>query len=261
VEVLLLNPIGDGGWEALVRPARRIRAGTRLTAGSATLEARGRPEDGIAVLDVIAGSLDAAVAEVGAVPLPPYFHGSLDDPERYQTVYGRRVGSAAAPTAGLHFTPALLADLGGHGIEIATVDLEIGLDTFRPIAAERIGDHRMHRERAVVGDEVVEAVSAAQARGGRIVAVGTTVVRSLEAAAAGGSLRPLDAATDLFITPGYPFRVVDVMVTNFHVPGSTLVVLVAAFMGPAWRQAYAAALQRGYRFLSFGDAMLAARPA
>ena len=259
VEVLLLHPIGDGGWEALVRPARRIRAGTRLMAGSVMLEARTAPQDGIAGLDVVEGSLDAAVEAVGVVPLPPYFHGALDDPERYQTVFARRIGSAAAPTAGLHFTESLLERCTRRGIRIAAIDLEIGLDTFRPIAAERLADHRMHQERVVVGDDVVDAVSDARASGGRVVAVGTTVVRSLEAAAAGGSLGPMDRPTDLFITPGYRFRVVDLMITNFHVPASTLVVLVAAFMGPGWRDAYASALRRGYRFLSFGDAMLAAR--
>ena len=259
VEVLLLNPIGDGGWEALVRPARRVREGTRLTAGPATLEVRTVPKEGVAVVDVVGGSLDDAVAAVGAVPLPPYFHGSLADPERYQTVYGRRVGSAAAPTAGLHFTEGLLEALASAGIEVATVDLEIGLDTFRPIGVGQLADHRMHRERVIVGAPLIDAVTATRSRGGRVVAVGTTVVRSLEAAAAGGDLQPMDAPTDLFITPGFRFRVVDLLITNFHVPGSTLVVLVAAFMGPGWRVAYETALHRGYRFLSFGDAMLAQR--
>ncbi|MBI5158171.1 MAG: tRNA preQ1(34) S-adenosylmethionine ribosyltransferase-isomerase QueA [Acidimicrobiia bacterium] len=259
VEVLLLNPIGDGAWEALVRPGRRVRQGTRLSAGPATLEVRTAPREGVVVVDVVDGSLEEAVAAIGAVPLPPYFHGSLADPERYQTVYGRRVGSAAAPTAGLHFTEGLLEAVGSAGVEVATIDLEIGLDTFRPIGAARLADHRMHRERAIVSPPLIEAVTAARARGGRIVAVGTTVVRSLEAAAATGELEPMDAPTDLFITPGFRFRVVDLLITNFHVPGSTLVVLVAAFMGPEWRKTYEAALQRGYRFLSFGDAMLAER--
>lgn len=259
VEVLLLDPRGDGGWEAMVRPARRLRAGVRMTAGPVTLELRDDPEDGVAILDPVAGSLEAAVAEVGTTPLPPYFHGTLPDPERYQTVFGRRVGSAAAPTAGLHFTESLLGELAASGIGMASVELEIGLDTFRPISVERIEEHRMHRERVVVGEDAVAAVTATREAGGRIVAVGTTVVRSLEAAAAGGSLRPMDGPTDLFITPGYRFQVVDLLITNFHVPGSTLIVLVAAFMGPAWRDTYAVALSRGYRFLSFGDAMLAAR--
>ena len=261
VEVLLLAPLGDGSWDSLVRPARRVRAGTRLTAGPVVLEATGDPRDGVVVLAVIAGSLDAAIDTVGAVPLPPYFRGVLDDPERYQTVFAERIGSAAAPTAGLHFTHRLLAELVTRGIPVASVDLEIGLDTFRPIAAARLDGHRMHREHVVVGEDVVEAVAVTRSRRGRVVAVGTTVVRSLEAAAVEGRLRPLDGPTDLFITPGYRFGVVDLLVTNFHVPGSTLIVLVAAFMGEAWRPAYDAALARGYRFLSFGDAMLAERAA
>lgn len=259
VEVLLLHPLGDGGWEALVRPARRVRAGTRLHAGPAILVVRDPVHDGVATIDVVAGSLEDAVAEVGVMPLPPYFRGSLADPERYQTVYGRRVGSAAAPTAGLHFTDALLQTVTASGIEVASVDLEIGLDTFRPIGVDRLTDHRMHRERVVVDADLVASVARTRSRGGRVVAVGTTVVRSLEAAAAGGDLHPMDGATDLFITPGYRFRVVDLLITNFHVPGSTLVVLIAAFMGPDWRAAYDEALRRGYRFLSFGDAMVAQR--
>jgi S-adenosylmethionine:tRNA ribosyltransferase-isomerase len=213
----------------------------------------------VVVLDVVAGSVEAAVAAIGQVPLPPYFHGSLSDPERYQTVFADREGSAAAPTAGLHFTASLLEALDRAGVAVAAVDLEIGLDTFRPIATEDVTDHTIHRERVLVGDSVVEAVMAARARGGRVVAVGTTVVRSLETAAAAGELRSFDGHTDLFITPGYRFRVVDLLLTNFHVPASTLVVLVAAFMGSGWREAYRIALDRGYRFLSFGDAMLAER--
>ncbi len=261
VEVLLLTPLGDGSWDALVRPARRVRAGTRLTAGPVVLEARGDPRDGVVALAVVAGSLEAAVDTVGGMPLPPYFHGFLEDPERYQTVFAERIGSVAAPTAGLHFTPGVLAELGARGIPVKSVDLEIGLDTFRPITATHLADHRMHRERVVVTEDVVEAVAAVRSRRGRVVAIGTTVVRSLEAAAAGGVLRPMNDPTDLFITPGYRFGVVDVLVTNFHAPSSTLIVLVAAFMGEAWRGAYETALTRGYRFLSFGDAMLAERAA
>jgi S-adenosylmethionine:tRNA ribosyltransferase-isomerase len=261
VEVLLLRPHDSTGWQALVRPGRRVRRGTRLHAGPVWFVVRHGLGEGVVVLDVESGSVQEAVEAVGHIPLPPYFHGTLDDPERYQTVFARREASAAAPTAGLHFTPGLLARLEESGIGLATVDLEIGLDTFRPIATAQVGDHKIHRERVLIDGVAVAKINDARERGGRVVAVGTTVVRSLETAAAGGELRPFDGHTDLFITPGYRFRVVDLLLTNFHVPASTLIVLVAAFMGPCWRDAYRTALERGYRFLSFGDAMLAEQSA
>ncbi|HSM02423.1 MAG TPA: tRNA preQ1(34) S-adenosylmethionine ribosyltransferase-isomerase QueA [Acidimicrobiia bacterium] len=260
VEALLLRPGGDGSWEALVRPARRIHEGTRLRFGEVRAVVAGSPAEGRVVLLPEKGSLDEAMAADGEIPLPPYFHGHLDDPELYQTVYADRPGSVAAPTAGLHFTRAVLDDLERRGIDRAAVDLEIGLDTFRPISADVIESHRMHQERMRVDDDAAIAVKGARERGGRIVAIGTTVVRALESAATGdGLVEPGEGDTSLFITPGYRFTVVDLLVTNFHVPASTLVVLVAAFMGPGWRSAYAGALARGYRFLSFGDAMLGER--
>ena len=195
------------------------------------------------------------------MPLPPYFKGRLDDPERYQTVYAAGAGSAAAPTAGLHFTPEVLAALGERGIAVAAVDLDIGVDTFRPIAAARLEDHRMHRESYSVPAETAAAVAAARERGGRVVAVGTTVVRALESAAAGPAARSGRARRrpPCSSPPATRSGWWTLLVTNFHVPGSTLVVLVAAFMGERWREAYRVALERGYRFLSFGDAMLASR--
>lgn len=259
VEVLVLAPLGDGTWEALVRPARRLREGSEIVVPGATLEVTGAPRDGVVRIRASTGSLEAAMAQAGEVPLPPYFHGTLADPERYQTVFADREGSAAAPTAGLHFTAAVSEGLAARGIPIVALELDIGLDTFRPIATAAVADHRMHRERFRVPPPVVEAVADTRRRGGRVVAIGTTVVRALEAAAGDGELRAAEGDTDLFITPGYRFRVVDLLVTNFHVPGSTLLVLIAAFMGPRWREAYATALSRGYRFLSFGDAMLAER--
>lgn len=259
VELLLLRALGDGTWEALARPSRRLRAGSVIDIAGVAVVVRSDPVEGRVVIDPAGASLEEAAARAGELPLPPYFRGHLDDPDRYQTVYAEDVGSAAAPTAGLHFTPHLLSRIEAAGIDRAAVDLEVGVDTFRPIAADDIGDHVMHRERVVVTEPVVTAVGETRRRGGRVVAVGTTVVRSLEAAAAGGELETFDDETDLFITPGYEFRVVDLLITNFHVPSSTLIVLVASFMGPAWRDAYAAALGRGYRFLSFGDAMLAER--
>jgi S-adenosylmethionine:tRNA ribosyltransferase-isomerase len=175
-------------------------------------------------------------------------------------MFAKSVGSAAAPTAGLHFTRGVVAALGARGIEIVEIDLEVGLDTFRPISAPTLAEHRIHTERYTIPDATARAVAAGRSRGARIVAIGTTVVRAVEAAAArDGTIRSGSGTTDLFITPGFGFRVVDRLVTNFHVPASTLVVLVEAFMGAGWRATYETALARGYRFLSFGDAMVADR--
>ena len=261
-EALLLRPVGGGTWEALVRPARRLRAGDRLRFGGITATVVQNAGGGEALLAIDGGGqeVDEALERWGEVPLPPYFKGRLEDPERYQTVYAAGWGSAAAPTAGLHFTPAVLEALQQRGVPLAAVELDIGVDTFRPIASASIEEHQMHRESYHVPGETAAAIEAARARGGRVVAIGTTVVRTLESAAGDdGRVLPGSGETALFITPGYRFRVVDVLVTNFHVPGSTLVVLVAAFMGDAWRTAYGVALERGYRFLSFGDAMLVER--
>lgn len=259
VELLVLSPVGDGRWEALARPARRLRAGTEIEVGGSRVVVEDDPVEGRVVLRSSSGDLEREMERTGEVPLPPYFTGHLEDPERYQTVYARRPGSAAAPTAGLHFTGAVLDALSRRGVAVTGIELEVGLDTFRPITEDRVEAHEMHSERLVVDEATVAAVEETRRSGGRVVAVGTTVVRALESAATDGILRPLDARTDLFIRPGHRFRAVDLLVTNFHVPGSTLVVLVAAFMGERWRQAYQVALERGYRFLSFGDAMLAER--
>lgn len=257
-EVLLLEPDGRGGWEALVRPARRLPPGTVL-----------RPDgddpdgDGFAVevgeevgdgrrrvaLRLPPGVGEAAaLARHGAVPLPPYLTGPLADPERYQTVYAAHPGSVAAPTAGLHLTPEVLAACRERGAGIATVDLAVGIGTFRPVAVDDPADHRMHAERY----RVPAATMAACAGARRVVAVGTTTVRALEAAAATGRL---EGRTDLFVRRGFPFRVVGALLTNFHLPRSSLLLLVDAFVGERWRDLYAAALADGYRFLSFGDAM------
>ena len=260
VEALLLRPRGDGSWEALIRPARRMRAGTRLRFGDLLAVVTGPVAAGRAILTAEEGDFETAADTTGEIPLPPYFTGRLDDPERYQTVYSDRIGSAAAPTAGLHFTGAVLDGLARAGVSLVGIDLEIGLDTFRPIGESDIADHEMHAERVTVDAEAAAAIEAARAAGGRVVAIGTTVVRSLEAAAIEqGAVAPFNGETRLFIIPEYQFRVVDLVVTNFHVPGSTLVVLVAALVGPRWREIYGEALRRGYRFLSFGDAMLVER--
>lgn len=260
VELLLLERLDDDRWKAMVRPARRLRTGTRLIADGLFGELLSDPENGIATVVL---RTDADVEEVvdrrGTVPLPPYITTELHDPERYQTVYARVPGSAAAPTAGLHFTPGLLQRLAAAGVSRAAVELRVGLATFRPIATDRVEDHPMHSEWVTVPESTVEAVRGARRRGARVVAVGTTVVRALESATRQGELRPFQGPTDLFITPGFRFGVVDRLITNFHMPRSSLLVLIAAFMGPRWRDAYATALERGYRFLSFGDAMLAGR--
>ena len=262
VEVLLLRRTAGEDWEALVKPARRIRPGVVLDLGSLSAEVTGARPGGVFELRLVAtngSAVEEVIAAEGETPLPPYIRTPLPDPERYQTVFAERVGSAAAPTAGLHFTERVVQSLQARGIELVSVELEVGLDTFRPIGVEEISDHEMHSERYFVPAETAAAVGRTKATGGRVVAVGTTVVRTLESAFSGGEIAVGDGWSDLFITPGYRFNVVDVLITNFHVPASTLVVLMAAFMGPQWRSAYAHALARDYRFLSFGDAMLAER--
>jgi S-adenosylmethionine:tRNA ribosyltransferase-isomerase len=196
-------------------------------------------------------SLVEDLSAFGSVALPPYIHHPLEDPERYQTVYAQEPGSVAAPTAGLHLTEEVLAGCRDRGVKVATVDLAVGLGTFRPIKAARVEEHAMHSERYSVPPSTWEACQSA----GRVVAVGTTTLRALESAAASGAL---EGRTELFIRPGHHFRAVDVLLTNFHQPRSTLLVLLEAFAGPRWRELYAVALGEGYRFLSFGDAMIVA---
>jgi S-adenosylmethionine:tRNA ribosyltransferase-isomerase len=264
VEVLLLERAPEGWWEALVRPSRRVAPGTVLTPASGAPtdlrvevgEAVGA--DGRRRVDLHHGDDHddlATLGQVGEVPLPPYIHEPLGDPERYQTVYARWPGSVAAPTAGLHLTDALLEQVRDRGVTVAAVELLVGLGTFRPITAERVEDHPMHAERYRVPDQTARAVREAP---GRVVAVGTTVVRALESWAATGD----DVgATRLFIHGDYRFAAVDRLLTNFHVPRSSLLALVQSFVGPRWRDLYAQALGEGYRFLSFGDAMLLDRAA
>jgi S-adenosylmethionine:tRNA ribosyltransferase-isomerase len=263
VEVLLLRRVDEARWDGLIRPARRIRAGTRLDLGTIVGEVVSNPVRGEVVITLSAAAQDVedGIAEAGEVPLPPYIHERLQDPERYQTVFAKTIGSAAAPTAALHFTPALLDRLDAAGVEIAEVDLEVGLDTFRPIGTDSIADHVMHTERWEVPDAAAAAVRATRDRGGRVIAVGTTVVRTLESAATGqGMVAPGGGDTDLFISPGYQMKVVDAVLTNFHAPRTTLIVMMAALLGDRWRDLYAHALASGYRFLSFGDAMLIEAP-
>jgi len=271
VEILLLRRRADDTWETLVR-GKRVRAGVPLAVldgpdGSpvgAEAEVIEEGERGLRVLAFDRPVLPLA-RDAGVTPLPPYIHRPLEDAERYQTVYSRTPGSAAAPTAGLHFTPGLLNQLRDSGVQSAFVTLHVGLDTFRPVHEDRVEDHLMHTEYCSLTSSVAEQVNGAKRAERRIVAVGTTSVRVLESAAVGpqtpparaGFVRPFDGATDLFIYPGYDFRVVDVLITNFHLPRSTLLMLVAAFAGKELLdRAYAEAIKRRYRFYSFGDAML-----
>jgi len=264
-EVLLLEPTQDGWWSALCRPSRKLRVGdvVAAAAGEVAIElgeilpsGRRAVRPMSAQGSVLAGAeLLHALDLVGEVPLPPYLTDGIDDPERYQTVYADRPASAAAPTAGLHLTTDLIERLVEGGVGLATVELVVGLDTFRPIETELVADHRIHSEWYCVPSETAAAVRAVRSSGGRVVAVGTTTVRALESAALGDP----EGRTELFITPGFEFSAVDLMLTNFHLPRSSLLAMIEAFIGPSWRDLYATALDRGYRFLSFGDAMLLER--
>jgi S-adenosylmethionine:tRNA ribosyltransferase-isomerase len=259
-EVLLLEPQDPGRrhWEALIRPARRLRCGEELCTpdgrpvaviGARTLAGDTFHVELTAPLDAL-----ALLDEVGEMPLPPYIHERLDRPERYQTVYANLPGSAAAPTAGLHLTPELMDRMRATGATIHPVELVVGLDTFQPVTEDDPLEHRMHTERY----RVPEATWAACQAAGRVVAIGTTSVRALESAAATGRR---SGRTDLFLHRGSTFRVVDLLLTNFHLPRTTLLMMIDAFVGPRWRDLYAAALAGDYRFLSFGDAMFLDRAA
>jgi S-adenosylmethionine:tRNA ribosyltransferase-isomerase len=255
IEVLLLERVGGRRWEALVRGSRKVRTNEILTSGSLMVEVGEACEaTGTRFVTVMHDDPLAALAEHGTVPLPPYITTALHDPERYQTVYARRPGAAAAPTAGLHFTTELLAQVAAATRGVARVELVVGLDTFRPLAVEHLDDHRMHSEAFSVDESVLERCHAARAAGGRVVAVGTTTVRALESAAAG-----LRDRTDLFIRAPFEWQLVDMLLTNFHLPRSSLLVMIDAFVGPRWRELYEHALAKDYRFLSFGDAMLLER--
>lgn len=255
VELLLLRHRADGRWDAVARPGRRLRKGVVIEFDGLTATVATKKE-GIVTVTFDVDDVEAAVEEIGVVPLPPYYTGVLTEDDRYQTMFAETLGSAAAPTAGLHFTTEVVSRLLRKGVAIARVDLRVSLDTFRPITASVVEDHEMHSEWCAVPPETARAVGEAQ----RVIAVGTTVLRTLESFATGpGVVEPGEMCTDLFLKPGSRFRVVDGLVTNFHMPGSTLLVLLAAFMGERWRDVYETALEREYRFLSFGDAMYAER--
>lgn len=260
-EVLVIHPATGGEWVALGKPGSALQPGKRIRIGpDAEIETVRVLEDGNRVVRFVGLDAESAIARYGRLPLPPYITrdpGALDE-ERYQTVYAEREGSVAAPTAGLHFTPELLAALRQRGVRIEGLELEVGPGTFRPVEGEDLSAHAMHPERYLIPGELVEAVRETRARGGRVWAVGTTVVRALEASAdPEGIPRPGPGETRLMITPGFRFRVVDRLITNFHLPRSTLLMLVGALAGmEALRTAYAHAVAARYRFYSYGDAMV-----
>jgi len=268
LEILLLRRLSQNVWETMVRPGNRVKIGTRIEITSdsvsgerhdfrATAEAVGLGEGGTRVLSF---SDERLLPELGKIPLPPYIHVPLPDPERYQTVYASMPGSIAAPTAGLHFTPELMDKIKSKGINCLFVTLHVGLDTFRPVREDDPLEHRIHQEYGRLSQEVANELSRAKVEGRRIICVGTTAVRLVEAVAQANSsldIPPFEGWVNLFIVPGYQFRIVDALITNFHLPRSTLLMLVTALAGKELiNQAYQEAIAEQYRFYSFGDAML-----
>ncbi|MBR2742227.1 MAG: tRNA preQ1(34) S-adenosylmethionine ribosyltransferase-isomerase QueA [Clostridia bacterium] len=261
VEMLLLKPYGDDVWETLIRPGKRVREGHTINFGDGglTAEVLRRTEDGGRVVRLSSpdGDVAAAIERTGEMPLPHYIKEKLTDRERYQTVYSEVKGSAAAPTAGLHFTKELLSKIEKKGIKTVYVTLHVGVGTFRPVSVENVLEHKMHSEWFELTKEAADAINAARENGGRIVSVGTTSARTLESCAdEGGRIIPQSRETDIFIYPPYKFKAVDALITNFHLPKSTLMMLVSAFSSlENTKHAYEEAVRLGYRFFSFGDAM------
>ena len=260
VEVLLLRDLGNKCWECLCKPGRKMQAGGEVTFGNGELTATVREvkEDGNRIVEFHYDGIFLEVLErLGKMPLPPYIKAELQDQERYQTVYSREVGSAAAPTAGLHFTNELLDKIRAKGIQTAFVTLHVGLGTFRPVKAENILEHHMHAELCMMSQETADLLNQTKAAGGRVVCVGTTSCRTLESLVnEDGSFAPKSKWTEIFIYPGYTFKAMDGLITNFHLPESTLVMLVSAFAGRDHvLSAYKQAVAERYRFFSFGDAM------
>nr|WP_320145796.1 tRNA preQ1(34) S-adenosylmethionine ribosyltransferase-isomerase QueA [uncultured Anaeromusa sp.] len=258
VEVFLLKRLELDRWETLVRPGRKLRPGTEVVFSeelSAVIEDT-TEFGGRIVRFRCQGVFEEILQRLGEVPLPPYIHEQLSDPERYQTVYARENGSAAAPTAGLHFTPELLTQLREQGIQTAYVTLHVGLGTFRPVAVESIQDHVMHSEQYAISAETAALINETRRQGGRVIAVGTTAVRTLETAGQSGQMQPCSGFTNIFIYPGYEYKIIDGLITNFHLPKSTLLMLVSALVGrERVLAAYKEAVEQRYRFFSFGDAM------
>lgn len=265
VEFLFLGERKPGLWDVLCRPAKKLKAGDRIAfPGGLWAAVAGTGERGMRTLDFGTADIRPTLAKVGFAPLPPYIKRpkSLSalrsfDLRRYQTVFARNEGSIAAPTAGLHFTPRILDEIKRRGVEVVPITLEVGLATFEPVRSERVEEHPMRQERLMIGQEAARKINRAKADGRPVVAVGTTVVRALESAWLEGALQPGERWTSLFIYPGYRFRAVDALLTNFHLPRSTLLMLVSAFAGTGLiKRAYAEAVRERYRFYSYGDCML-----
>ncbi len=256
VEILLLELVDGRRWRALARPGRKLRDGEVLLSSGekevVEIVGRDSSDDGQFIVELLAEP--ERLAEIGEMPLPPYITTPLVDPERYQTVYAKRAASAAAPTAGLHFTPELMEQVEASGARIARVELVVGLDTFRPLAVDDVRQHRMHSEQFSVPEHVLAEIADAR----RVIAVGTTATRAIETA---GTTGRLSGRTEIFISRGFRWSVVDVMLTNFHLPRTTLLVMIDAFVGRRWRDLYEEAIRERYRMLSFGDAMLLDRHA
>ena len=260
IEILLLSRKDINTWEALTKPAKRLKLGTRIIFGDGLLigVVKELQEEGIRTIEFeYEGIFEDVLDRLGNMPLPPYIHEKLEDKERYQTVYSKVTGSSAAPTAGLHFTPEILLELKNKGVQIEYVTLHVGLGTFRPVKAESIFDHTMHKEYFEIAEDVKNRLNEAKKNGKRIVCVGTTSVRTLESSA--NIINNLDRDsgwTDIFIYPSYEFKFVDAMITNFHLPESTLIMMISAFAGKDYiMDAYEEAIKEKYRFFSFGDAM------
>lgn len=261
IEILLLKRKENDIWETLVKPGKKAKPGTRISFGGGLLigEVLEVVEDGNRLIRFrYEGIFEEILDRLGQMPLPPYITHQLKDKNRYQTVYARYEGSAAAPTAGLHFTEELLSQIRAMGVRIAEVTLHVGLGTFRPVKVENVKDHHMHSEFYQIDEEAASIINETKQRGGRVICVGTTSCRTIESAAAeDGTIRPCSGWTDIFIYPGYRFKVLDCLITNFHLPESTLVMLVSALAGREQiLHAYEEAVKERYRFFSFGDAML-----
>ena len=261
VEVLLLKDNGDNTWECLTKPAKRIKEGTVISFGGGKLKARCMQvlDEGIRIFKLeYEGILYEIMDELGEMPLPPYIHEKLEDKNRYQTVYAKNIGSAAAPTAGLHFTQELLNKIKDKGVNVAYVTLHVGLGTFRPVNVEDVTKHKMHSEYYVMNEDVAKLLNDTRKNGHKIISVGTTSTRTLETIASlYGEFKACSGWTDIFIYPGYQFKGIDYLITNFHLPKSTLVMLVSALAGKEnIMNAYSEAVKNKYRFFSFGDSML-----
>lgn len=261
LEILLLNNIEGDTWETLIKPAKRAKVGTKITFGDGRLEAVVEEEldhGGRIIRFQYKGIFLEILESLGEMPLPPYIKERLEDPDRYQTVYAKENGSAAAPTAGLHFTPELLEQIAAKGVKLVYLTLHVGLGTFRPVSVDNIADHEMHSEFYRLTEEAAAQLNEVRANGGKIVAVGTTSIRTLETIGTkfDGQIKADSGWTSIFITPGYQFKIVEAFSTNFHLPKSTLVMLVSAFAGrDLTLSAYQHAIDERYRFFSFGDAM------